>query len=186
MKVIHTYTHAQLVLIAYRWVMRSGGAAVAFRELVTISPETPDVLAIGGTVASILIECKISRSDFLADRKKAWRANPSMGMGTHRIYCAPEGLLSLEDLPPLWGLLSVAPDGKCTLTYRPDPESPGAKFLCERFGQPRNERGEAAMMLSALRRLQLQGLVENIYKTSARGMAPEEEPLLSEARDSVA
>jgi hypothetical protein len=170
-KVTHTYTHEQLVLIAYRWVMRAGGAAVAFRELVTIAMETPDVLGIGGTVHSILIECKISRSDFLADRKKPWRANPSMGMGSHRIYCAPAGLLHLEELPDKWGLLSVESNGRCTLSYRPDPERPGAKFLCERFAQPRNERGEAAMMLSALRRLQGQGLMENVYRGSARAGA---------------
>jgi hypothetical protein len=170
-------------MIAYRWVMRSGGAAVAFRELVTIAMETADVLAIGGTVTSILIECKISRSDFLADRNKPFRANPSMGMGSHRIYCAPAGLLRLEELPPLWALLSVEPNGKCTLTHRPDPERPGAKFLCDRFGQPRNERGEAAVMLSALRRLQSQGLLENIYRDSARGKAPAEELPVTGALD---
>lgn len=175
MKVAHTFTHAELVLVAYRWVLRSGGAAVAFRELVTIAMETPDVLGIGGTVSSILIECKISRGDFLADRKKPWRLNPSLGMGGHRIYCAPAGLLSLEELPEKWGLLSVAPDRKCTLTYRPDPERPRAKFLSDRFGQPHNKEGEAAVMLSALRRLQNMGLVENIYRTSARGPVPPEE-----------
>lgn len=166
------FTHGELVLIAYRWVMRTGGAAVAFRELVTLAMETPDVLGLGGTVASILVECKVSRADFLADRKKAWRVNPSMGMGSHRIYCAPEGLLQLDELPEKWALLSVAPSGKCTLSYRPDPQWPGARFLCQHFAQERNERGEATMMLSALRRLHGLGLMERIYEGSARAGSP--------------
>lgn len=171
-KAAHSFTHAELVLLAYRWVLRSGGAAVAFRELVTLAMETPDVLAIGGTVTSILVECKISRSDFLADRKKMWRVNPSLGMGSHRIYCAPEGLLRLEELPEKWALLSVAPNGKCTLSYRPDPAWPTARFLCDRFAQARNERGEATVMLSALRRLHGLGLMERIYEGSARAKSP--------------
>lgn len=171
-KAAYGFTHAQLVLLSYRWVLRSGGAAVAFRELVTVAMEMPDVLAIGGTVTSILVECKISRADFLADRKKPWRVNPSLGMGGHRIYCAPEGLLRLEELPEKWALLSVAPGGRCTISYRPDPAWPTAKFLCQRFAQERNERGEATVMLSALRRLHGLGLMERIYEGSARAVAP--------------
>lgn len=95
-----------------------------------------------------------------------------MGMGGHRIYCAPEGLLQLEELPDKWALLSVAASGKCTLSYRLDPAWPRAVFLCHRFAQERNERGEATVMLSALRRLQGLGLVERIYDASDRAGPP--------------
>lgn len=126
--------------------------------------EQPDVIAFGGTVPSILIECKISRADFKADFKKFWRIYPAQGMGSHRIYCAPEGLLKLEELPAGWALLSVAPNGKCTLDYRRDAERPGIAFINTFFSQPRNEKNEAMVMLSALRRLQKLGVVDQIHR----------------------
>lgn len=157
------FTHSDLVHIAYRWVLRQG-VAVAFKELVTIAMETPDVIAFGGPVASIVVEVKVSRADFLADRKKLWRANPSMGMGSHRIYCAPEGMLKLEELPEGWGLLNVSATGKATLTHRPWPSSPRVRFLHWQYGQPRSEKNEVAVMLSALRRLQQLGAVDQIHR----------------------
>lgn len=64
-------THAHLVNAAYKWVLKSGGCGVAFREFRTYccNGEQPDVIGFysGG---SVLIECKASRSDFYADRSK--------------------------------------------------------------------------------------------------------------------
>jgi hypothetical protein len=157
-------THSELVNIAHRWLLRSGGAGVAFKELVCMGWETPDALGIGGTVNSIVIECKVSRSDFLADLKKPFRiAHPEMGMGTHRIYCAPEGLLRLEELPPKWALLSVLPNGRTQLTYRPDVLFPRAKFLSSSHAQQCNREAERQVMYSALRRLQQVGAIEQIH-----------------------
>ena len=56
----------------------------------------------------MLVECKVSRSDFLADRDKPFRQNPGMGIGCERFYLAPRGLIRIEQLPSSWGLLEVS------------------------------------------------------------------------------
>jgi hypothetical protein len=60
---------------------------------------------------SILMECKASRSDFCADRRKPWRLSPATGVGTLRYYMAPAGVLSPEDMPEGWGLIAVRNGG---------------------------------------------------------------------------
>ena len=57
---------------------------------------------------SILVECKLTRSDFLADAKKSFRKNPRTGMGRRRYYLCPPDIIEVKDLPPRWGLLWVA------------------------------------------------------------------------------
>lgn len=157
-------THAALVDIAYRWVLRTARCGFAFKEMVCLSSEQPDVIGFGGKVNSLLVECKVSRSDFLADAKKFFRLYPEQGMGGHRIYCAPEGLLKLEELPEKWALLSVDEKQRCTLSFRPAPEWPGAGFLTPWHHQPHNEKNERAVMYSALRRMQHMGLVPESFK----------------------
>lgn len=164
-------THSDLVQIAYRWVLRQG-CVVAFKELVTIAMETPDVIGFGGPVPSVLIEVKVSRSDFKADAKKFHRIYPKEGMGSHRIYCAPEGLLKLEELPAGWGLLSVDAAGRTKLTYRPWNDNPGIKFLNQFYDQPRSERNETIVLLSALRRLQQLGVVDQIHRLQEAAEVP--------------
>lgn len=56
---------------------------------------------------SVLVEVKVSRSDFLADAKKPHRNGEVLGMGTYRYYMCPEGIITLDDLPHGWGLLWV-------------------------------------------------------------------------------
>lgn len=59
-------SHAQLVTVAARWLGRR--CSVVLTELQT-SGEAPD--AIGWSHRqSTLVECKVSRSDFLSDRRK--------------------------------------------------------------------------------------------------------------------
>lgn len=57
--------------------------------------------------ASFMIETKISRSDFLADKKKSFRNNPNEGVGNYRYYACPDGLIKPEELPKKWGLIYV-------------------------------------------------------------------------------
>lgn len=57
--------------------------------------------------SSFLIETKISRSDFLADKKKPFRNDPSLGVGTYRYYACPEGLIKIDELPEKWGLIEI-------------------------------------------------------------------------------
>ena len=75
----------------------------AIVEMTSASTETPDVFGIncGNTV---LIEVKMSRADFLRDKKKQCRLK-SKGVGSTRYYLAPKDLIRIEDLPEKWGLL---------------------------------------------------------------------------------
>ncbi|HHH9441343.1 TPA: hypothetical protein ACP32N_003282 [Pseudomonas aeruginosa] len=72
-------------------------------ELFTVgSRERPDVLAFRQT-ASAVIEVKVSRADFRADRDKPERT--AGGLGNYRFFLCPEGMIHPEDLPRRWGLL---------------------------------------------------------------------------------
>lgn len=112
--------HRKLVQRAGRWLR--GGAkihadgdhwqtvrcAVVATELV-VTHEIPDAIgwAYGG-LFSVLVECKTSRADFKADRGKYFRDNPKSGMGRYRYYFTPSGLICVDELPPLWGLLELS------------------------------------------------------------------------------
>ncbi|WP_152495198.1 adenylosuccinate synthase [Dickeya sp. NCPPB 3274] len=56
----------------------------------------------------------MSRSDFLADRKKPHRQE-GCGVGTYRYFMCPEGLITIDDLPDRWGLLWVNSRGHVTV-----------------------------------------------------------------------
>ena len=77
------------------------------REVVSGTCETPD--AIGWRNGwSMLIECKVSRSDFQRDAQKYFRqADGLHGMGSFRWYMTPPGLLRMSEVPEGWGLLEV-------------------------------------------------------------------------------
>jgi hypothetical protein len=47
----------------------------------------------------------VSRADFLADRGKAFRQRPELGVGAERFYLAPASVIRVEELPKGWGLL---------------------------------------------------------------------------------
>ena len=84
------------------------GYRFAFSNMTSaVHGEQPDVLGLTSYGNSIVVEVKVSRSDFLADKKKPWRANPNMGMGQERVYLAPEGLLKLSDIPYGWQLWEI-------------------------------------------------------------------------------
>jgi hypothetical protein len=97
-------THGQLVARAVEW-LRAYRCGVVLSEQACSSGEMPDAIGWKGACHSVVVECKISRADFLADREKPFRQKPSLGMGCERFYFAPSGLLRGEELPPGWGLL---------------------------------------------------------------------------------
>ena len=97
-------THGDLVVIAAKWL--AGKYPVVITELVTGGGESPDALAFSAR-ESVVIECKATRSDFMADKKKLVRARPEQGMGNRRFYCAPKGLIKKDEIPEYWGLLEV-------------------------------------------------------------------------------
>jgi hypothetical protein len=106
-------------------------------ELVTATPETPDVFG-WSYWATVLIEVKVSRSDFLADAKKPFRQNPEEGVGAFRYYCCPRGTIREDDVPANWGLLWQ--DGKDIVVAKP----------AER--QKTNAQAEISLLASIMRR----------------------------------
>jgi hypothetical protein len=139
-------THKDLVGHAYNWL--SERYKITFRELVaaTHNGEIPDVIGFGSGV-TVIVECKASRADFLADRKKHFRLEPSKGMGMYRLYCCPEGLIKPEELPAKWGLLYVADGIKEIVRVIHHYE--------ECAFEERDSKSETAILYSALRRLKL-------------------------------
>jgi hypothetical protein len=96
--------HAFLVAKAVAWLRRYR-CGVVLSEQACISGEMPDAIGWKRPCHSVLVECKISRADFLADRNKPFRLNPQTGVGSERFYLVPTGLVRVEELPPGWGLL---------------------------------------------------------------------------------
>ena len=95
--------HSTLVAIGVRWLSRR--CSIVLYEFATAADENPDVIGWASGTSSILIECKLSRSDFLKDVKKETRKNPSSGMGQRRYYLCPADVIQTKDIPPKWGLL---------------------------------------------------------------------------------
>lgn len=98
-------THKELVKLGARWISqeycRYGWhilTETGFRN------ENPDVFAFT-KYDSVLIECKASRSDFLADKRKPFRRNPQLGIGRMRYYLCNEGIVRAEEMPDGWQLL---------------------------------------------------------------------------------
>ncbi|EKY4114519.1 adenylosuccinate synthase [Pseudomonas aeruginosa] len=108
------FTHRDLCDIAVKWLQRPNSAGgpgchVAVSECRTgWSGEIPDAIgfrAAGFEDGSTVIECKVSRADFLADRRKSHRA--AGGVGNWRYFLAPAGVIRTDELPEGWGLLEV-------------------------------------------------------------------------------
>jgi hypothetical protein len=100
-------THAALVDLAVKWLRSHYRCTIILSEQSCASGEQPDVIGWKKKCRSVLVECKLSRADFLADRQKPWRLHPEMGMGSERFYLAPVGLILPDELPACWGLLEV-------------------------------------------------------------------------------
>jgi hypothetical protein len=97
-------THAQLVERAVAWLRRYR-CVVVLSEQACVSGEVPDAIGWKGKCHSVLMECKLTRADFLADREKPFRQESGLGMGAERFYFAPARVISVDELPAGWGLL---------------------------------------------------------------------------------
>ena len=100
-------THNELIEAGINWFKKDLKSNVILSESRGFGGEIPDIIA-WKSGFSFLIECKISRADFLADRKKPHRI--INGMGHYRLFLCPTGLIKPEELPTGWGLLYF--DGK--------------------------------------------------------------------------
>ena len=93
--------------MAVAWLRRYR-CGVVLSEQACVSGEMPDAIGWKKACHSVLVECKVSRADFLADRSKPFRSQPENGVGCERYYLAAKGLIKIEDLPKGWGLLEVS------------------------------------------------------------------------------
>ena len=99
-------THAKLILLAVAWLRRYR-CGVVLSEQACVSGEMPDAIGWKKACHSVLVECKVSRADFLVDREKPFRQKPENGVGCERFYLVPKGLIRVEELRPGWGLLEL-------------------------------------------------------------------------------
>ena len=99
-------THSQLVEKAVQWLRRYR-CGVVLSEQACVSGEMPDAIGWKRACHSVLVECKVTRADLLADRVKPFRVKPEQGVGSERFYLTPPGLVRCEELPAAWGLLEV-------------------------------------------------------------------------------
>ena len=145
-------THNELIELGRKWLIKPynsaadyghSGCSVILTEICAVprSGEQPDVLGFCSD-KSILIECKASRADFLADKNKPFRVAPEMGVGCQRWYMAPQGLIKENEVPPKWGLLEVTHGRRITPSKKPEP-------------QEKSWRNEMVMIVSMLRRLNI-------------------------------
>jgi hypothetical protein len=99
-------THEKLVAKGVAW-LRTYRCGIVLSEQSCSSGETPDAIGWKRGCHSVIVECKISRSDFVLDQEKPFRRKPDTGMGCERFYLTPSGLLDQKELPIGWGLLEL-------------------------------------------------------------------------------
>ena len=100
-------SHSRLVYEAVRWLRSNYRCGIVLSEQSCSSGETPDAIGWKGRNHSVVVECKISRADFLADAAKPWRLDPDCALGCERYFFAPSGMISCDELPGGWGLLEL-------------------------------------------------------------------------------
>jgi len=135
--------HGELVERAARWLANSQGCAVVVTELAG-GAEEPDAIGWNGGGGSILIECKVSKTDFLADKLKYSRRLPELGIGDQRYYFVPPALAeyALDHAQVDWGICKVYP--RKVVTVRKPGDIPLTKMRKWR---------EISMLVSLLRRV---------------------------------
>ena len=162
-------THDELVMRAVKWLKTPVSArnpvpiseydkmhykpacGVAIPELVSGNyGEIPDAFG-WDRDNSWLIECKTSRADFLADRRKL-----RTGIGEYHFYMCPPDLIKPIEVPGEWGLLYCYPKKVSVVIWA------GRR-------RDRNIRGEMAMMYSLLRRCEIRGFVRQCLADKWKG-----------------
>jgi hypothetical protein len=136
-------THECLVHKAVTW-LRHYGCGVVLSEQSCASGETPDAIGWKRACHSVVVECKISRPDFLVDREKPFRKKPKIGMGCERFYLTPARLVDASELPEGWGLLELR-------NRSVEMISPSSKSL----RSARGFRHEMNLLLASLRRVEV-------------------------------
>ncbi len=132
--------HKDLVIVGAKWVKHShngcefpdGGYRmshpIVLKELVSYEEAIPDVIGFCAGYSTV-IECKATRRDYLADKKKPHRYNVKQP-GNYRYYLTPTNALN-DDIYNGWGLLET--DGvnvvvRVTAPFHFEPEVKVAEY----------------------------------------------------------
>ena len=176
--------HAQLVKRAVEWLRYTYRCGIILSEQYCVTGEVPDVIGWKGSCQSVVVECKVSRSDFLADANKPFRLKPEDGLGSRRFYMAPVGLIAREELPQHWGLLECKGRREVQVSVKP-----GKQDLRSSVGLMK----EMNLLLASLRRVEVRiqpQTITDFLKWKNRlaeyngGRLPEEITALDEERNS--
>jgi len=124
--------------------LRRYRCGVVLSEQACVSGEMPDAIGWKKACHSVLVECKVSRADFLADREKPFRMKPEAGVGCERYYLSARGLIRVDELPAGWGLLEVS--GR---------EIEKAKHSAKNLRTPIGFGYEMNLLLASLRRVEV-------------------------------
>jgi hypothetical protein len=146
--------HAKLVELAVAWLKRGvpyneeeppwkRKCTLVLGEIVTAAFENPDAIGFDSGF-SIVVECKTSRADFFADRKKSHMFDATRGMGRMRWYLVPAGLVKPEETPDWCGLAYAKGRGVEVVKYAPIREIDSLAAL-----------NECIVLQSCVRRFQL-------------------------------
>lgn len=138
--------HYEYIQIVSKWLkkhtynVKIHNCPIIATDIVSLNNtgEVPDVIGWSSS-QSVLVEVKTSRTDFKKDFKKKFRIDQSKGMGNYRLYCCPENMIDVNELPENWGLLYVV-DNKIKLIKFPE-------------YQNANLDTERSLLLSIIRRL---------------------------------
>ena len=151
--------HKRLTALGASWFRKNGFGVIATELTCFGSREQPDVIAFRSS-CSAMIEVKVSRADFLADKKKPERT--AGGLGLYRFYLCPEGMITPVELPPKWGLLYakgrsvvavVKAQGNLWPSLRVSPASEAFMDDWRDFQHEPNEAAERRALYSIARRL---------------------------------
>lgn len=97
------FTHEELRIRAVRWLTNSRNCGVVLSEIHSLTVEIPDAVGWQSSL-SILVECKVSRSDFQRNKHKA-HERAGRGVGQERYILCPKGMIQPEEMQDGWGLL---------------------------------------------------------------------------------
>lgn len=152
-------THKDLVSFSEKWIIKKTRCSFAFSEIKCINAEIADVIGFASGDYSILIECKISRPDFLKDSRKPFR-NSKTGIGKYRFYSCPEGLIKSSELPENWGLIYFSEKGNAEIIWNPYCASLTGNIWFGGFEF--NKDAERNILYSALRRKRTNNVIAQV------------------------
>ncbi|UOX39929.1 coil containing protein [Vibrio phage V-YDF132] len=151
---------------------KGGCMQVAFTEISSNQfKEIPDVFGFDQYGESCVVEVKVSRSDFLCDAKKPFRAKPETGMGDFRYYMCPTGIIKPEDLEGTkWGLIYVSPKGICKVVRGKASNSTYKKSWDAQWRFDKNQKNEDTLVRTLLLRMSynidVSGYIDGIKASS--------------------